>query len=122
MAWMSAIPVNIEDPRTQRTSLRLQCGFDLDLSSNTLRGENGEAHLTNIEAGLLTYLVQHEGEVLHPRGLLVDVWHYRDPAGASTLVRAHISNLRRKLRDVTGTADHIETIRGKGYRYHGAAS
>ena len=92
-------------------------GIDLDLATNTLRSTEGEAHLTNIEANLLAYLMEHEGEILHPRDLLVDVWQYHDSAGASTLVRAHVSNLRRKLRDVHGTADQIQTIRGKGYRF-----
>ncbi len=92
-------------------------GIDLDLSSNTLRSGAKHAHLTNIEATLLAYLMEHEGEILHPRDLLVDVWQYHDAAGASTLVRAHVSNLRRKLRDVLGSSDQIQTIRGKGYRF-----
>lgn len=92
-------------------------GIDLDLSSNTLRSGAKQAHLTNIEATLLAYLMEHEGEILHPRDLLVDVWQYHDAAGASTLVRAHVSNLRRKLRDVLGSSDQIQTIRGKGYRF-----
>ena len=92
-------------------------GVDLDLKTNTLRSEDRSAHLTHIEATLLAYLMQHEGEILHPRELLVDVWQYHDSAGASTLVRAHVSNLRRKLRDVVGTAEQIQTIRGKGYRF-----
>lgn len=92
-------------------------GIDLDLATNTLKGPSSEQHLTNIEANLLAYLMQHEGEILHPRELLVDVWQYHDAAGASTLVRAHVSNLRRKLRSVAGTVDYIQTIRGKGYRY-----
>jgi DNA-binding response OmpR family regulator len=92
-------------------------GIDLDLATNTLRSVNGEAHLTNIEATLLAYLMEHHGEIMHPRDLLVDVWQYHDSAGASTLVRAHVSNLRRKLRDVHGTARQIQTIRGKGYRF-----
>ncbi|HET7738513.1 MAG TPA: response regulator transcription factor [Tepidiformaceae bacterium] len=92
-------------------------GIDLDLQSNTLRGPGGEAHLTNIEATLLAYMIEHEGEILHPRHLLVEVWQYHDSAGASTLVRAHVSNLRSKLRDVLGTATSIQTVRGKGYRY-----
>jgi DNA-binding response OmpR family regulator len=92
-------------------------GINLDLSTNTLKGPSSEEHLTNIEANLLAYLMQHEGEILHPRDLLVDVWQYHDSAGASTLVRAHVSNLRRKLRAVAGTVDYIQTIRGKGYRY-----
>lgn len=92
-------------------------GIDLDLATNTLKSELGETHLTHIEANLLAYLMEHEGEILHPRELLVDVWQYHDAAGASTLVRAHVSNLRRKLRDVMGTSDYIQTIRGKGYRF-----
>ncbi len=92
-------------------------GIDLDLATNTLRSTDREAHLTHIEATLLAYLMEHEGEILHPRELLVDVWQYHDSAGASTLVRAHVSNLRRKLRDVLGTSDQIQTIRGKGYRF-----
>jgi len=94
-----------------------QPGIDLDLTTNTLRSEEREAHLTHIEATLLAYLMEHEGEILHPRELLVDVWQYSDAAGASTLVRAHVSNLRRKLREVLGTSDQIQTIRGKGYRF-----
>jgi DNA-binding response OmpR family regulator len=92
-------------------------GLDLDLTSNTLRGTQCEEHLTNIEANLLAYLMEHEGEILHPRDLLVDVWQYHDSAGASTLVRAHVSNLRRKLRSATGSSQYIQTIRGKGYRF-----
>lgn len=94
-----------------------ESGIDLDLASNTLRSGERQAHLTNIEATLLAYLMEHEGEILHPRDLLVDVWQYHDAAGASTLVRAHVSNLRRKLRDVLGTTEYIQTIRGKGYRF-----
>lgn len=92
-------------------------GINLDLQSNTLKSPNGETHLTHIEANLLAYLMEHEGEILHPTALLVDVWQYRDAAGASTLVRAHVSNLRKKLREAVGDTDHIQTIRGKGYRF-----
>lgn len=92
-------------------------GITVDLTSNTLRSELGEAHLTTIEATLLSYLMAHEGEILHPRELLVQVWQYHDSAGADTLVRAHVSNLRRKLREAIGTDDHVETVRGKGYRF-----
>ena len=92
-------------------------GLDLDLQTNTLRTTHGETHLTNIEATLLAYLMEHPNEILHPKHLLVDVWQYHDATGASTLVRAHVSNLRRKLREVHGTAEQIQTIRGKGYRF-----
>ncbi len=92
-------------------------GLDLDLQTNTLRTAHGETHLTNIEATLLAYLMEHPNEILHPKHLLVDVWQYSDATGASTLVRAHVSNLRRKLRDVQANPDQIQTVRGKGYRF-----
>ena len=98
-------------PREQRRP------FEVDMASNALRGSVGDVHLTNIEASLLTYLMEHEGEILHPRLLLTEVWRYHDAAGASTLVRAHVSNLRRKMRGVLGSDEQIETIRGKGYRF-----
>jgi DNA-binding response OmpR family regulator len=91
--------------------------LELDMRTNTLRGVNGEVHLTNIEANLLAYLMQHQGEVLHPKDLLVDVWQYNNATGASTLVRAHVSNLRKKIREAVGEDSSIQTIRGKGYRY-----
>jgi DNA-binding response OmpR family regulator len=90
---------------------------ELDMRTNTLRGIRGQVHLTNIEANLLAYLMQHQGEVLNPRTLLVEVWQYSDATGASTLVRAHVSNLRKKIREVVGDDSSVQTIRGKGYRY-----
>jgi DNA-binding response OmpR family regulator len=100
-------------PGSQAAASKLR----LDRAANTLSSPTGEARLTNIEANLLAYLMDHGGEILHPRELLVDVWEYSDAAGASTLVRAHVSNLRRKLRSVAGPMEHIQTIRGKGYRF-----
>ena len=91
--------------------------FNVETDTNTLRGSGGAEHLTNIEANLLAYLMAHEGEILHPRTLLAEVWQYHDDAGANTLVRAHVSNLRRKMRAVLGSDEQLETIRGKGYRF-----
>lgn len=99
-------------PATSGTSV-----VELDMRTNTLRGIRGQVHLTNIESNLLAYLMQHQGEVLHPRTLLVEVWQYHDATGASTLVRAHVSNLRKKIREVVGDDSSIQTIRSKGYRY-----
>jgi DNA-binding response OmpR family regulator len=100
-----------------REALAHACPLELESDTNTLRAADRTAHLTNVEAALLGHLMAHQGKVLRPGELLVDVWHYRDAAGASTLVRAHVSNLRRKIRAVSGDAHVIETVRGQGYRY-----
>lgn len=94
-----------------------QPALELDVKTKTLRSVVGEAHLTRIESELLSHLMDHPGEVLHPSDLLMDVWDYRDAAGANTLVRAHVSNLRKKLRNAAGTDRLIETVRGRGYRF-----
>ena len=91
--------------------------LQLDARTHTLRSIAGEAHLTTIESELLEHLMTHRGEILHPSRLLMDVWHYRDAAVANTLVRAHISNLRKKLRKASGTDRLIDTVRGQGYRF-----
>lgn len=109
----AALRSKLGHPARPRQGVRLE----LDMRANTLRCKEREVHLTNIEAALLRHFIEHEGEILHPRDLLVDVWEYHDPTGASTLVRAHVSNLRKKLRRVLGTDEQIQTIRGKGYRF-----
>lgn len=96
---------------------RAAAGFDLDLASNAIKNGEQEVHLTRIEATLLAYLMEHAGETMNPSDLLLRVWQYQNPEGANTLVRAHVSNLRKKLRAATGDDRVIQTVRGKGYRY-----
>lgn len=96
---------------------RPEAGFELDLANTTIRNGAQEVRLTRIEATLLAYLMEHAGETMNPNDLLVRVWQYQNPEGANTLVRAHVSNLRKKLREATGDDRVIQTVRGKGYRY-----
>jgi len=108
-----ALRMQLGAPHVEREGRALE----VDPDSNVLRCGENAVHLTNIETNLLSYLMAHEGQILPPHRLLMDVWEYHDSAGASTLVRAHMSNLRRKLRTVVDTDEQIQTIRGKGYRF-----
>jgi phosphate regulon transcriptional regulator PhoB len=74
----------------------------------------GEAvALTATEFRLLHYLAVHVGKVLTREVLLDRVWGYEYEGYART-VDTHIRRLRQKL----GPArDHIETLRGLGYRF-----
>ena len=108
-----ALRMQLGTPHVEREGRALEVVAD----ANVLRCGENAVHLTNIEASLLSYLMKHEGQILPPHRLLMDVWEYHDSAGASTLVRAHMSNLRRKLRSVIDTDEQIQTIRGKGYRF-----
>jgi hypothetical protein len=68
--------------------------------------------LTRLEAEVLAYLQQREGEAVERAALLRDVWGY-DWTGGSNVVEVVISALRRKLGAHAGA---IETVRGVGYR------
>jgi DNA-binding response OmpR family regulator len=87
----------------------------VDLHRGAIVGPAGRVHLTYIETNLLAYLTTHHGKVVSSGKLLTDVWGYATPFGASTLARAHMSNLRAKLVDAGLPDDVILTYRGRGY-------
>jgi two-component system, OmpR family, phosphate regulon response regulator PhoB len=64
---------------------------------------------------LLTFLLSHQDRVYNRRQLLVHVWDQDSKVGERT-VDVHIRRLRRVL-EPFGMADHIQTVRGSGYRF-----
>ena len=80
--------------------------------SVTVRGE--PLNLTATEYGLLLCFMQQPNQLFTKATLYEKVWE--TPYFAEDdIVKAHISNLRKKLKDATGKS-YIETIRGLGYR------
>jgi len=79
---------------------------------------NGKAdvRLTFTEMELLSQLANNPAQPFSSRQLLREVWGYPDGAGSPELVRTHMSNLRRKLRQIDPTlCQAIQTIPRKGY-------
>lgn len=73
--------------------------------------------LTPTEFDLLLYLAAHKGRVVPCAELVREVRGYDvDEAEAREVVRPHVSNLRRKLKDTGKDADLIVNVRGIGYR------
>ena len=74
-------------------------------------------HLTKLETLLLRFLYDNAGRLCTFDAIAANVWH--DPGwspGNNTISRA-VGNLRKKLDEVTpGAGDHIQNIRGQGYR------
>jgi DNA-binding response OmpR family regulator len=90
--------------------------IDLDEHWARLRGE--EVRLTPTEFRLLTYLVEHAGQLVAHRQVLGEVWG----AGYSAdvhLLRMTIRNLRLKLDAVAPGESYIATEYGLGYRLTG---
>ncbi|MCS6835204.1 MAG: response regulator transcription factor [Anaerolineae bacterium] len=73
--------------------------------------------LTPTEFDLLLYLAAHQGRVVSCSELVREVRGYDvDEAEAREVIRPHVSNLRRKLKQVGQDEGLITNVRGIGYR------
>jgi two-component system alkaline phosphatase synthesis response regulator PhoP len=70
------------------------------------------------ELQLLRYLVDNRQRVVSREEILQRVWEYNREVSSRT-IDVHIAWLRQKLEDNPQSPKHIETIRGKGYRFTG---
>jgi DNA-binding response OmpR family regulator len=85
------------DFKRQRAS---RGGNDLDLSAREFR--------------ILTYFIEHRGEMLSREQLLNEVWGY-DVFPTTRTVDNHIARLRKKIEDDPESPQWIRTQRGAGY-------
>lgn len=92
-------------------------GLVVDLAGHTVRVDGEEVHLTPIEFSLLRALALNRGRLMTHRQLLTEVWgsQYAD---ATPVLRSHIANLRRKLRENAREHRLIRTDSGIGYRFN----
>lgn len=80
-----------------------------------VHGPAGSAYLTAMEMRLLDRLIERRGAMVSSAELLQHVWGHENGAGAPTVVRAHIRNLRAKLRRVSPGTEIIRTFPRRGY-------
>jgi DNA-binding response OmpR family regulator len=79
--------------------------------------DNKPIDLTPTEFDLLLYLAAHRGRVVPCHELVREVRGYTiDETEAREVIRPHVSNLRRKLKNAGKGADVIVNVRGIGYR------
>jgi two-component system, OmpR family, alkaline phosphatase synthesis response regulator PhoP len=77
--------------------------------------------LTNLEMKLLRYLVEHEGLVVSREELLKNVWGMtRVPA--TRTIDTFMFNLRKYFEADPSRPVHFLSVRGRGYRFVGAAA
>jgi len=88
----------------------------LDGSTRQLLFASGGAlTLTPTEYRLLRYLMERPGEFVSPDELLEKAWGYPKDTGGAEVVRAHISNVRRKLRSAGQDPQLLRNIPYQGY-------
>ena len=96
----------------------LQCGeISFDTKARTAVAKGQSLSLTRKEAGLLEYLLLHQGQVISQEEMLEHLWD-NSVNSFSNSIRVHISSLRKKLRTALGY-DPIQNKIGQGYMIGG---
>jgi DNA-binding response OmpR family regulator len=77
---------------------------------------NRTTHLTVMEADLLRYLTDHEGEIVSRKDILERVWRVHEDTDTRAIDN-FIVRLRRYIEDDPASPQHLLTVRGIGYRF-----
>lgn len=86
----------------------------LDLASHEVTVQGVPVRLTKTEYAILKLLLQNPHQVI-AKGVLLERISADTPDCTDSSLKQHISNLRKKLRDVTGR-DYIEAVWGIGFK------
>lgn len=77
---------------------------------------NRTTHLTLMEADLLRYLTDREGEIVPRKDILEQVWRVHEDTDTRAIDN-FIVRLRRYIEDDPAAPAHLLTVRGIGYRF-----
>jgi two-component system response regulator PhoP len=83
-------------------------------ADQTISVEGKGIDLSRMEYRVLEYLMHHPTRIVSSRELLEHLYDFTWEHH-SNVIEAHISNLRRKLRNVTAQTV-VDNLRGRGYR------
>lgn len=112
---LARITVQLRKAEQQGHSTSLQAGcLCLDLLSLTLTVQGQAVRLTRTEYAILKLLMENPSQVL-AKSVLLDRISRDTPDCTERSLKQHISNLRKKIQDVSGI-DPIETVWGIGFR------
>jgi DNA-binding response OmpR family regulator len=122
-AWQSAAPA---DPAASAESAPLEAAPPAPYIFNhrTIRFDtleliapNRMTHLTLMEADLLRYLTDREGQIVSRKDILEQVWRVHEDTDTRAIDN-FIVRLRRYIEDDPANPQHLTTVRGIGYRFH----
>ena len=99
---------------TDTPSLMTFGGLTLDVRTRSVSLEGHPVHLTRTEYAILKLLLQNPAQVM-TKSLLLDRICEDTPDCTEVSLKMHISNLRKKFRDINGK-DYIEAVWGIGFR------
>jgi DNA-binding response OmpR family regulator len=117
-AWQTATPASPED-----SSATIQIPDTYTFNHRTIRFDaleliapNRITHLTIMEADLLRYLTDREGQIVSRKDILEQVWRVHEDTDTRAIDN-FIVRLRRYIEDDPTDPQHLTTVRGVGYRF-----
>ncbi len=112
---LARITVQLRKSDTKEASAHLIAGdLVLDTMSQTISADGQWVKLTRTEYAILKLLMENPRQVI-AKSVLLDRISSDTPDCTERSLKQHISNLRKKLLDASGT-DHIETVWGIGFK------
>ena len=112
---LARIEVQLRNAAAMSTASRLTfADIAMDTELHTVTVAEQEVKLTRTEYAILKLLLQNSDRVL-PKSLLLDRLSIDTPDCTESSLKIHVSNLRKKLREVTGK-DYIEAVWGIGFK------
>ncbi len=107
----------VSETSTSASAPQLQAvGLEVDPGGQAAYYEGINLNCTRLEIDILAQLVGYPGQALSHEFLSEQIWGYKNVHDA-TLLKGHLSSLRRKLREAGGDSDVIRTVHGVGYAY-----
>ncbi len=91
-------------------------GKEIDFSALELKVNDKIIRLTLMEADLLRYFIQHQGQSVARKAILEEVWGLRDDTDTRAIDN-FIVRLRKYIEADPATPQHLQTVRGVGYRF-----
>ncbi|MEI9977503.1 MAG: response regulator transcription factor [Edaphobacter sp.] len=114
-AWQAATPPETPSPAThpdEYTFNHRTIRFD----TLELIAPNRITHLTLMEADLLRYFTEREGQIVSRKQILEEVWRVHEDTDTRAIDN-FIVRLRRYIEDNPSDPQHLITVRGVGYRF-----
>lgn len=111
---LARIAVQLRNSSCNTSSLLTFDDISLDIYSHTVCACECEVKLTRTEFAILKLLIQNPTQVI-TKSLLLDRISEDTPDCTESSLKMHISNLRKKLREITGK-DYIEAVWGIGFK------
>ena len=112
---LARVAVHLRESAAPGPASVLEAGpLRLDPAAHAVTAAGIPVRLTKTEYAILKLFLQNPGQVI-AKSVILDRISADTPDCTESSLKIHISNLRKKLRDVTGQ-DHIESVWGIGFK------